>query len=63
MLLEKVKSREYSIGVDDPKLLGKRLVQFQVSAINVVGEGKPCNPVCIRLTNTRYLEDWTVEVL
>ena len=57
VLLKKVNQKECVIEAKHKQLFDKELVQFQVSSINVIGEGVPCFPFCIRLVKPRVFEN------
>lgn len=55
--LQKVSQKNYVVPSSHSSLVDKNLVQFQVAAINIIGESPPCFPLCIRLVKTRKLDD------
>ncbi|XP_057308391.1 E3 ubiquitin-protein ligase TRIM71-like [Hydractinia symbiolongicarpus] len=55
--IQKVSQKNYVVPSSHSSLVDKNLVQFQVAAINIIGESPPCFPLCIRLVKTRELED------
>ena len=61
VMVDKVKRSPLILPQTQAEFDGKQLVQFQVSCINVVGEGTPCSPLCIRLVKSRSPESHDTE--
>ena len=53
VLLQKVNKKSCVIPSSHEKLVGRYMVQFQVTCINVIGESEACFPLCLRLIKTR----------